>query len=228
MVDSWASKQSGNASVVVIDLANNKTIASLNPDKVYFTASIYKLYVAYYGYQKIADGTYKMDAPYLSEYNRGKCLDEMIRSSYSPCGEKWWAELGKENLNSVLKNYGLANTNMVGLQTTAADAAKILQRLFEKKELTEYHTKLFLDSMLNQPSKYRVGLPSGFPKSTVYNKVGWNEDLEWHDTAIVTLPNGRSYVVSVLTRSVGRANIVELAKLIEAKLLWEKYLPLLS
>lgn len=217
-IDSWASKQSGSASVVVIDLANNKTIASLNPDKAYFSASIYKLYVAYEGYQKVADGTYKMDDSYLAGYNRGKCLDEMIRSSYSPCGEKMWAELGKENLTKKLKTYGLKNTDMTGLQTSAADAAIILQRLFEKKDLSEEHVNLFLDSLKTQPEKYRVGLPAGFKNSTVYNKVGWNENLEWHDTAIVTFKNGRNYVVSVLTRGVGRANIVELGKAIEAKL----------
>lgn len=221
-VDAWAANNppagGGSASVVVIDLANNKTIASLNPDKVYFAASIYKLYVAYEGYQKMANGPYKMDDTYLSGYSRGKCLDEMIRSSYSPCGEKMWAELGKEKLTEKLKTYGLKNTNMTGLQTTATDASIILQRLYENKDLAKEHANLLLESMKDQPDKYRVGLPSGFTKSTVYNKVGWNEDLEWHDTAIVTLPSGRSYVVSVLTRSIGRANIVELAKVIEAKL----------
>lgn len=217
-INAWENKQSGSASVVVIDLANNKTTASLNPDKTYFAASIYKLFVAYIGYQKVADGTYKMDDTYLSGYSRGKCLDEMIRSSYSPCGEKMWAELGKEALTAKLKTYGLKNTNMTSLQTSAADTAIILQKLYDKRDLTQEHTELFLDSLKNQPAKFRVGLPSGFSQSSVYNKVGWNEQLEWHDTAIVTLPNGRSYVVSVLTRSVGRAQIVELAKAIEAKL----------
>lgn len=217
-VDAWADKQSGKASVVIVDLANNKTVASLNPERVYFAASIYKLYVAYMGYQKVADGTYSMGESYLSGYTRGECLDAMIRESYSPCGEKMWTELGKESLTAQLKAYGLKNTNMTALQTSAADAAIILQRLFEKRELSEEHVNLFLDSLKTQPDKYRRGLPTGFVNSTVYNKVGWNENLEWHDTAIVTLANGRSYVVSVLTRSVGASNIRELAKTIEAKL----------
>ena len=129
-----------------------------------------------------------------------------------------WTELGKEKLTKQLKDYGLANTNMTGLSTSAADAAIILQRLFERQELTEAHTNLFLDSLKTQDTKYRRGLPTGFTNSTVYNKVGWNEQIEWHDAAIVTLPNGRSYVIAVFTEHVGSANIAALGKTIEAKL----------
>ena len=219
-VDAWAAKQTGSASVVIIDLSNRQTVASLNPDKVFFSASIYKLYAAYLGYQKVADGTHKADEPYYGSYSRGKCLDEMIRSSHIPCGEKMAQELGSKYIMEKLKSYGLTGTEFAGAYatTTASDAAIILQRLYEKKDLNTAHAEIFLDSLKNQPEKYRIGLPSGFSKSTVFDKVGWNENLEWHDTAIVTLPNGRSFVVSVLTRSVGRANVVALAQAIEAEL----------
>jgi hypothetical protein len=142
----------------------------------------------------------------------------MIRDSYSPCGEKWWAELGKESLTAKLKTYGLKNTSMTALYTSAQDASIILQRLFDKRELTEAHHTAFLDSMKDQPALYRRGLPSGFSQSTVYNKVGWNGQVEWHDTAIITLPNGRSYVVSVLTENIGSAQIKALGQVIEARL----------
>ena len=217
-VDAWAAKQSGTTSVVVYDLANNKAVASLNPDTQYFTASIYKLYVAYYGYQKIADGTYSLNDPYLSGYSRGDCLDTMIRDSYSPCGEKMWAELGKDKLTNLLRTYGIKNTSMSGLTTTAQDSATLLERLWNQKDLSESPTGLFLDSMKTQPAKFRRGLPSGFTKSTVYNKVGWNENIEWHDTAIVTLPNERSYVITVFTKNVGYSQIAQLGAALETKL----------
>ena len=217
-VDAWQAGQNGTSSVVVYDLANNKTVASLNPNRQYFSASVYKLYVAYIGYQKVADGTYSADEPYLSGYTRIKCLDAMIRDSYSPCGEKMWNELGKEILTAKLKTYGLTNTSMTGLYTSAKDAAIVLQRLFERRDLTNAHTNAFLDSLKDQPAKYRRGLPSGFSQSTVYNKVGWNGLVEWHDTAIVTLPNNRSYVITVLTESVGSSQISALGQAIEAHL----------
>ncbi len=218
-INAWAAKQSGMASVVVYDLVNNKTIASLNPNNQYFTASIYKLYVAYIGYQKVADGTYSLSNPYLSGYTRGKCLEVMIRNSYSPCGEKMWAELGKESLTAKLKTYGLTDTSMTALQTSAHDATIILKRLFNGGDLSQKHRKLFLDSLKTQSALYRRGLPSGFNKSVVYNKVGWNELIEWHDAAVVTLPNGRGYVISVFTKNIGSKNIAELGRMIETKLL---------
>lgn len=217
-VDAWTDRQSGTASVVIYDLANKKTVASLNPDRQYFTASIYKLYVAYVSYQKIADGTYNLDDPYLSGYTRGECLDTMIRDSYSPCGEKWWNELGKQNLTEKLKTYGLTNTSMTGLYTSAKDAAIVLQRLFEDRDLTKAHTNAFLDSLKEQSALYRRGLPSGFSQSTVYNKVGWNGLIEWHDTSIITLPDNRSYVITVLSENVGSAQIAALGKAIESRL----------
>ncbi len=218
-VDSWAARQNGRASVVVYDLANGKTAGSIGPERKYFTASIYKLYVAYVGYQKVADGTYKMDDLYLSGYSRGECLDAMIRDSYSPCGEKMWNELGKENITGKLRDYGLKDTSLVALQTSARDAAIVLQRLYEKKELTSLHTNLFLASLKDQPAQYRRGLPSGFSKSTVYNKVGWNGQINWHDAAIVTLPNKRSYVITVFMERVGLAQVKALGQAIEAHLI---------
>lgn len=216
-IDAWADRQGGQASVVVYDLANKRTVASLNPDNQYFATSIYKLYVAYMGYQKVADGTYGLEDAYLSGYNRGKCLDAMIRDSYSPCGEKMWSELGKDKLTSDLKKYGLANTSMTGLYTSAKDAATILQRLFERRDLSDAHTNAFLDSLKTQDATYRRGLPTGFSEASVYNKVGWNEQVEWHDAAIVTLPSGQSYVVSVMTENVGSAQIAALGQDIESR-----------
>lgn len=216
-LDDWASTQTGTASVVIYDLENDETVAELNSDSQYFTASIYKLYVAYQGYLGVADGRFAMDEAYLNGYSRGECLDEMIRSSYSPCAEKMWVELGKENIDEALSGYGLSNTSMTALYTSAADAAIILERLYDKTDLAEAHTAMYLDSLKDQPAEYRRGLPSGFTNATVYNKVGWNLQKEWHDTAIVTFENGRSYVVSVLTENVGMTNIAGLADAIETK-----------
>lgn len=218
VLDNWNASQTGKASVVVYDLENKKTVGSLLPDEQYFTASIYKLYVAYFGYQKIADGTHDFNQPYVSGYSRGQCLDAMIRSSFSPCAEKMWVELGKQNLTDRLRAYGLTDTSLVGLYTSAKDAALILQRLFERRDLGEDHTSLFLESLKTQDPKYRKGLPQGFQNSTVYNKVGYNGQVEYHDAAIVSLKNGRHYAVTILTERIGTNNIIALSKAIEATL----------
>jgi beta-lactamase class A len=217
-VEKWVKNHNGTYSIKITDLSG-ETLAEVNATRQYFTASIYKLYVAFVGYQKIDDKTYGLNDPYLSGYTRGECLDAMIRDSYSPCGEKMWAELGKENLTKILKNYGLKNTSMVALSTTANDVAIILQNIANQKDLSRKSADALLDSMKTQDALYRRGLPSGFSeKSVVFNKVGWNLDQEWHDTAIVKLSNNQQAIVSVLTTGAGYQNIANLGELIEQKL----------
>lgn len=214
VVDDWVESHGGTYAVTIKDESGD-TIAAVNEDTEFFTASIYKLYVAYEGYQQVADSAHNMDDAYLSGYNRGECLDAMIRSSYSPCGEKMWVEIGKDTLTTKLKTYGLTGTSMTGLRTTSHDAAIILHRLYIHKDLSEKYADLYLDSMKTQDAKFRRGLPSGFEDATVYNKVGWNENIEWHDTAIVEFKNGRVLHIAVLTKSAGSKNIAGLAGAIE-------------
>ena len=210
IIDNWGSKQSGDYSIVVYDLDKQTTVGEHQPDKIYFAASIYKIYVAYEGYLAAANGQYDLSEPYLGSRDRGECLDAMIRASYSPCAEKLWVELGKQELTDKMHDYGIKNTSLVAITTTAQDATTLLTRLYERSELPEDLTQKYLNSMLEQEDVYRRGLPSGMPEATVYNKVGWNELKEWHDTAIVELPNNRHYVITIFTENVGMTNVREL------------------
>lgn len=210
-VSGWVSTHPGTYSVVLAD-QQGTVLASANPDRQFFTASIYKLYVAYVGYQKIDDGTYNAQQPYMGGWTRGKCLDEMIRSSHSPCAEKMWVELGKENLNNKLKEFGLKNTSMTGLNTSAADTAIILARIQRGEGLSEKSRVQLLDSMLGQI--YRDALPKGLAPLKVYDKVGFRELVEYHDIGIVQLADGRHLIVSVLTENVGTRNIIGLSQAI--------------
>lgn len=204
----WTASHNGTYSVVVAD-GHGNTLATHQSDKVFFAASLYKLYVAYVGYQKIDDGTYDLGESYLGGWSRGKCLDEMIRSSHSPCAEKLWVELGKENLNTKLKNYGLTDTSMTALTTSARDIAKILARIEQGKNLSKESRKAMLSSMKAQI--YRSAMPKGFVPAVVYDKVGFRELVEYHDVGMVELPGGERVIVAMLTQNVGTQNIAGLA-----------------
>lgn len=210
VVDSWAAGIGGQQSVVVQDIGSGKILAAHNADKQYFAASIYKLYVAYIGYQLIDNGTYNPDELYQGGRTRAQCLDAMIRSSDSPCAEKLWNEIGKENITTRLKPYGIERTSMSGLTTTAGDSAIILKRLYDGKDLKPASRKAMLDSMLGQI--YRSALPAGFTSDKVYDKVGFRGTSEYHDVAIVSFDDGSGLIVSVLTTDTGTRNIAALAK----------------
>jgi beta-lactamase class A len=173
--------------------------------------SIYKLYVAYIGYQKIDQGKWNESEIYLNDWTRGKCLDQMIRTSHSPCGEKIMDEIGKANIQDILNSYGLENTSFTQLTTSSDDVANILIRLQKNLDLSPDSTKKLLDSMNGQI--HRDALPKGFGDYwKVYDKVGFRDFNEYHDVAIVVTPRGKTYIVSVLSSGAGTTNIADLAE----------------
>lgn len=219
VVEEFTATHRGEYSILIMQPETGVELANYQSDDDNFAASLYKLWVAYEGYRKVDDGTYKADEIYLSDWTREKCLDEMIRSSYSPCAEKMWAELGREYLSEKAADYGADNTNMVSLRTNAYDVAQIIKRVANGEGLMPGSKEKYLDSMKTQDALYRRGLPSGFSESvTVYNKVGWNELVEWHDAALVDFGNDKKLVVVVLSRNAGIANVKALAAAVEANL----------
>lgn len=217
IINSWSAEVGGVTSVVISDTENN-ILAVHNADEKYFAASIYKLYVAYAGYQQVDAGIVDPAEVYVNGYTRAECLDKMIRESYSPCAEKLWNELGKSELTEQLKSYGIENTSMEAVSTTAGDSAIILARIVSGEGLSQRSQADYLSSMKDQEAIYRRGLPSGFKTLVVYNKVGWNEQVEWHDTAIVEMPDGRRLIVTVFTENVSSTNISKLGTALEASL----------
>jgi beta-lactamase class A len=218
VVDDWINSSDGTASVVITS-DNGKVLVSNDPDRVFFAASIYKLFVAYEGYKQIDEGRADPAETYLNGKTRLECLDLMIRESNSPCAEKLWNELGKADLNETLKSYGINNTSMTNISTTASDSARILVMVESGEGLSEESRAKYLDSMKTQDDLYRRGLPSGFSENViVYNKVGWNEQKEWHDTAIVELSDGQKLVVVVFTENVGSKNISIIGTALESSL----------
>lgn len=208
----------GTYSIVVIHPETGRILGAVNPDKEFFTASIYKLHVAYDGYRAIDAGRYRGTQPYLGGYTRAQCLDAMIRSSYSPCAERWWTELGRERLDELAESRGFTHTDLVGLRSTARDSAGLLRLVYLGTGLSSASQRAFLDSMRDQPAKYRAGLPSGMPGQTVYDKVGWNLDHEWHDVAIVDFGAGRRVIVAAFTTGAGYANVRALGRLVATRL----------
>ena len=222
VVDEWVGSVPNELDVsIVITSVDGKVLAQHNPEKSYFTASLYKLFVAYEGYRALDAGELTGSETFQAGRTVSECLDAMIRESDSPCGERMWTELGKSTIDENIKLYGITATDMVGLQTTAADTAAILARIARGEGLSESSHAAYLDSMKTQPALYRRGLPSGFSEAlTVYNKVGWNEQLEWHDGAIVERKDGERFILTTLTRSIGSKKIVELAQNLEAIFLY--------
>ncbi len=219
-LNSWATGLHGNAGVVITN-DSGAVLASLNPDESFSTASIYKLFVAYEGYLQLDRQENQGSEAYINGHTRLECLDLMIRESDSPCAEKLWRELGKQETTDKLITYGITNTSLVSLTTTADDVAKILLKISNGEGLSNTSQLALLDSMKNQI--FRFILNKGFSSNvTVYNKVGFSEYQEYHDAAILEFPNKQRLIMSVLTQNVGTSAIADLGSRIEATVLGEE------
>lgn len=217
VLDAWTATQAPTYSVVVYDVQHRKIIGSHNPDRQYFAASIYKLYVAYLGLQRMQDGRFTDTTEYLGSKSRMDCVYAMINTSDSPCGEKMMAEIGRSVIDAELATLSLSQTSFGSLQTSAHDANTLLVRLAHKEDLNDEYTNFLLDAMTTQT--YRNGLPKGFAQSIVADKVGFNEQINYHDVGIVTLPDKRRYVVSIFSEGQGSSRpLADLATRLHATL----------
>lgn len=226
-IDEWVRTTGGGKSVVIYDLDRRELVGSYNPDENYQTASIYKLFVVYEGYRRIQTGEWRDDEPVgLTGYTVKECLDLSIRRSYSPCAEMLWKMIGHKELDRIVKDeYGIVNSDINNFVSNPSDVAKMMQKYYEHADITdESLLGVMKDSFLNQPVTeydWRQGLPSGFTKANVYNKVGWDYNgSSWnvyHDAAIVEFSEqDRHYVVVVMTNQVPFQRIRDLGARIEA------------
>lgn len=205
VVDDWVAKQSAEYAVVVYDPTNKQIIAQTEPDRKFFAASLYKIFVAYLALVDFQEGAQNPDETLTGGFTRRECVDKMIRESHSPCGEAMMADMGQTALKQRVSDMGIKNTTFAGITTTAKDSALILQYIVEGRDLNTENTAFLKDAMRVQDQKFRNGLAKGAPEATWETKVGWNEQENYHDIGIMTLPNGRQYVVAILSQGNGKA-----------------------
>ena len=230
LVDEWADSISGNRSVLIYDLERDEVVGSYNLDESYNTASLYKLFVVYEGYHKLQLGEWLSEEPAgRTGYTIIECLDLAIRESNSECAETLWSMMGRDYLNDVIiNNFGITESNIGSLISNPRDIVKILRLYYEHPDFTdETLIARMKDSFLSQPPtvyNWRQGLPSGFSRANVYNKVGWDFNPDgnywniYHDAAIVEFPeSNRHFIIVIMTNRVPFQRIRDFGSKFEAQ-----------
>ena len=229
VVDSFVNDtRSGNRSVIIYDVERDEIVGEYNSGEKYGTASLYKLFVVYEGYRRLQSGEWKAgDKAGSTGHTILECLDLSIRESYSPCAETLWAKIGHAELDQIIKNdFKIMNSDISHLQSNPKDILEIMKIFYTHTDITDDTlTSRMKDSFLNQPETtydWRQGLPSGFKKANVYNKVGWDYNPNgkywniYHDTAIIVFPEtNRHFIVVVMTNRVPYQKISKLGTNIE-------------
>lgn len=226
VIDSYIPSQSGRWSVLIYDLNLDQMVGTYNPGELYNTASLYKLFVVYEGYRRVENGTW--DGQEIAG-STGKtildCLDLSVRESHSPCAEVLWAKIGRSELDEIIENdYGITGADISSLRATPESILEIMKRFYHHPDFSnpEMINRMF-DSFCNQPPTtydWRRGLPSGFSRAFVFNKVGWDwNGASWnlfHNAAIVNFPeDDRSFAIVVMTNEASDQKIRDFGTLIE-------------
>lgn len=228
IVDNFIKNTSGNRSVLIYDLENEQVVGEYNTTETYNTASLYKLFVVYEGYLRIERGEWLSSDPAgRSDKSILECLDLAIRESNSTCAESLWQMIGHEALDSIIENdFDIHDSDISRLNSNPQDILKIMIKFYQHDELTNGELIARMkDSFLNQPTttyNWRQGLPSGFSRANVYNKVGWDYNPDgkywniYHDAAIVEFSEqNRHYIVVVMTNRVPFEKIRDFGKRFE-------------
>ena len=228
IIDDWVKTSGGKKSVLVYDLERDEMVGEYNPNESYDTASLYKLFVVLEGYRRVQAGEWQAEEIAGSTGKTiSQCLDLAIRESYSPCAEVLWSKIGRAELDDIVRNdYNIVNSDIPNLISNPTDILAVMKLFYEHKNITdETLLSQIKDSFLNQPAttyNWRQGLPSGFTKANVYNKVGWDFNPDgnywniYHDAAIVEFPeSNRHYIVVVMSNRLPFQQIRKLGTNIE-------------
>jgi beta-lactamase class A len=208
----------GSYSVVVHNLADGRS-AAVNPDHVYYAASVYKLSVLREAFLRRDAGELDFTTmvtlePEFAEYDSGTMeplglaagdrltvldsLRAMIVVSDTPNAVLLQRMLGSAPINEHLRALGIENTdfNNHDLPTTAADMASLVSAIASGEGVPEVSRLEMLALLLQE--RFTQGIIAGVPDGTaVAHKTG-AADNATHDVGIVWGPAG-PYVISVFS-----------------------------
>jgi len=215
--------QADHYGVVVRRLSDGRT-ASLNPNKVFYAASTFKLAVLYQAELQhtegklnfgdsltLTDADVSQDLGTLSELGIGagdsltiaQALWAMVTLSDNSTAVAFLHLFGEANIDASLANLGLTQTSVstTQLPTTAADMELLMESIIRGRGLDPESVIDARNDLFHQET--RNGIPSGLPANVpVGNKTGtWSDgtaDDATHDVAFVDASNG-TYVIAVLS-----------------------------
>jgi len=214
LLDYWSQSHGGQYGIVMRQLSGGNISASVNANKQFRSASVYKIYIAYVVYTKVNAGQLSMKADVGNGKNVASCLELMIVRSDNGCGIALGNKIGWGANNGMLHAKGFGSTTLVhgGHLTTAQDTATFLAQL-QAGALTHSAYDGSLLSMFGRQI-WRYGIPAGSPGMHVANKLGTVAGFN-NDVAIVYHPRG-TYILTVMTYGSSFGSIRELATQVAA------------
>jgi beta-lactamase class A len=220
-IDDALAGTTGTYAVVVKDLNTGATYTK-NADRVYDTASLYKLWVMAETYHQIAEGKFTEDtkvsgtvealnksfgiASESAELKEGgftmtvkEALEKMITVSHNYAAYMLTQKIKTANMKTFLTDNGLTHSQVgPDPKTTASDMELFFDKLSKKELGTPENTQKMLELLAGQKMNDRI--PKYLPKDIrVMHKTGELDRVK-HDVGIVSTPNG-DYILVLMSDS---------------------------
>jgi beta-lactamase class A len=197
-----------------------------DPERVFYGASMFKLFVMYEAFRQESLGYLRFDdevviTPYYDSFGLNprstslcqsltvsEAIDAMMSVSDNAAAVLLQDLVGAGNVNGAIAALGVRSSGLVpdgSLPLTAADVAVVLEALGRGEALSPEAS----DAMINvmRRDTFDNGIKGGVPDDVeVAHKTGlWNNAT--HDGALVFAPFG-TYVIVVLTDRYGQAPLI--------------------
>lgn len=199
LIEDWQKSHAGISPVISFsEIGGYGRTAQSGGDTKYFSASVYKVFPAWYLLDQIDQGKLDPNGIVAAGMKLDDCFHDMIIISQSNCSENIVGKYGGWGvIDEFARAHGIEGITLSsGVSITANGMTSFLTKLHNGELLSPDRTTYLLDAMKRQ--KYRTGFAaSGFD---VANKVGYQPQTKsWHDAAIMYHPKG-TYTLVVLTK----------------------------
>lgn len=211
VISRWKQAHPGiKLGIVVREIDNQKRVAVSGEDSSFFAASLYKLHLVHYLYDRVEKGNLDIASTLGSDKTVGECIDAMMVFSENDCAEGIANAVGWNNVDAFTHEKGFVKTSLHNgvIRASAADTAEFLAQLDAGTLLNAEHTEHMLDLMKRQV--FRKAIPAGIADTVVADKVGFYNGT-WNDAGIVYGPKCK-YVLSILTQGGSAASIADLSR----------------
>ena len=185
-----------------------------NADRVYTSASTYKLFVAYSVMRRIDSGELAWSSP-INGTTVEACFEKMIVVSDNACPEAFLAQYGFSTVQAEARSIGATQASFSpgNMRISAQSLGVMLEKLHSGSLVSADSRNRLLGLMRRQV--YRRGVPAG-TSYQVADKVGFLFAL-LHDASVIETPQG-NYVVVIMTDGSSWGRIAELTRMIASTL----------
>ena len=200
--------------VVVKDLGSGRG-ASINADRVFYSASLFKVAIMYEVFNQVEQGIHDLDdelviTPYYEQFGLGPratfvcqrltvedALVAMMAVSDNAAAVLLQDLAGSGNVNNTLESLGVKTHRIEEeLPSTAEDFALLLDAIGRGEAVSEEYSDAMLQLLFGE--RIDNGVKAGVPAGTVVAHKTGNWDNATHDVAIVFAPHA-TYELIVLS-----------------------------